>query len=434
MIERAQPIFADHPQHLASLVDVLFHAVDPAEAVRRSLARRGDSLLVGAHIVTLEPEARVWVTALGKAAPAMAAAAARILGNRLAGGVATLPGGLTAPDGLNIQFIRAGHPLPDRGSLAAGEATRRMLSAARPQDVSLVLVSGGGSAMLEIPRPGLSLEDLQSLQDMLMRSRADVAQINVIRTALSQSKGGGLARMANPARTIGLVLSDVVGDPLPAIASGPTVPTADVGARARRILESLDMLQALPGPCLAALDASVAPVPGPKPLNVVIASNALALQAMCTQGEKMGFAARVVTAGMQGETHDESRSFCRQLRAASAPACLLQGGETTLEVRTGGRGGRNQSFALQAALALEGSQGRILAALATDGVDGPTDAAGAIVSGATAGALRRVGVDIDGHIRRRDAYPALRAGGCLIHSLPSGTNVGDILIGLAYRL
>ena len=235
MIERAQPVFADHPQHLASLVDVLFHAIDPAEAVRRALARRGDSLLVGAHIVTLEPEARVWVTALGKAAPAMAVAAAGILGNRLAGGVATLPGGLSAPDGLKIQFIRAGHPLPDRGSLEAGEATRRMLSAARPQDVSLVLVSGGGSAMMEIPRPGIRLEDLQSLQDTLMRSRADVAQINVIRTALSQSKGGGLARMANPARTIGLVLSDVVGDPLPAIASGPTVPTADVGLRARRI-------------------------------------------------------------------------------------------------------------------------------------------------------------------------------------------------------
>lgn len=428
-----EPRQSEYPRHLAELVHAFFQAVDPAQAVARVLRLEARHLVAGDSSLPLADDARVYLAALGKAAPGMAQASRAILGDRLTQGVVTVPHGMQANGAPGLQYISAGHPLPDKGSLAAGQAVRQMLGGARPQDVLLALVSGGGSAMLEIPVPGVTLDDLRMVNDLLIRSGATIHEINCVRRSLSAIKGGGLAALAAPARTLGLLISDVVGDRLESIASGPTVPASGTRESAHSILEFYGLEALLPSAVTRALRVPPTPAPLPAaPMNVLVATNRLGLLAAARAATGLGFSVQLISEPMQGETHQVARSFALALRQAAPPACLLLGGETTLVVEGGGHGGRNQSFALAAAGTLEGCPERVLAALASDGVDGPTDAAGAIVDGQTAADLRRQGVDAQDHLLRRDAYPALQAIGRLILGGPTGTNVGDLAIGLAY--
>jgi hydroxypyruvate reductase len=289
------------------------------------------------------------------------------------------------------------------------------------------------------------LSDLQVTTDLLLRSGATIGELNTIRKHLSRLKGGQLARLAAPAPVGVLILSDVVGDPLDVIASGPTVPDPTTYAEAWDVVQRYRLGESLPDSVSRRLRAGVAgqlpetPKPG-DPLfagvhNCIIGSNRLAAQAAVAEARRCGYRALLLTTFVEGEAREAARVAAALARSArvhgdplSPPACLVWGGETTVTVRGQGKGGRNQELALAAALALEGVPDVLLMALATDGTDGPTDAAGAIVDGGTAARARALGLDPLAALANNDAYPLLSAVGDLLHTGPTGTNVNDLLV------
>lgn len=375
----------------------------------------------------------MFVVGLGKAAPAMCAAAAAALGSRVVRGIAAVPIGTTDPAPDRWTFFQTGHPQPDAGSLTCGRAVQGMLARMRPDDIVLVLVSGGGSAMLEIPVDGVALSDLRTLNALLIRSGAPIQEMNAVRRALSKIKSGGLARMAAPARCVSLILSDVVGDRLSSIASGPTVLRASPASRAVSILRRYGLWDRTPASVRKALTADrPQPLPAPRPVNLLIGSNRLVIEAARAAASDLGFPVRILSRQMHGEARAIGRRMATRLAGAARPACLLMGGETTVRVRGTGHGGRNQELALSAAIHLDGCPRAGLMSLATDGVDGPTDAAGAIVSGRTAALARAAGLDLEAALAANDAYPHLEGLGALIRIGPTGTNLNDVVVGLVY--
>ncbi len=435
----------DHPAHLSTLSRAALQAADAGAAIERTLRPRGRVLYIGSHRLRLSANSRICLVALGKAAPAMAEAACRLLGSRIAAGVVTALAGPPPSTPLlralqsegRLEVIFTGHPLPDGGSLAAGRAAASMLDGTGPDDVLLALVSGGGSAMFELVLPGIDVEDLRKMNDLLLRSGAPIEAINTVRRSLSLVKAGGLARLAAPARTVALILSDVVGDRLSAVASGPTILRRADPAAARRILKRFGLWPRTPLAVKRAVAATgsqeseTRPV-SPRPINILAASNRQVVESVACEAAAMGFTVTIVSRRMHGEARVVAEEFVRRLLRAPPPACLLLGGETTVTVRNGGRGGRNQELALAAALALQGVPGLALMALATDGIDGPTDAAGAVVTGETVPRARALGLDPAQALARHDSYPLLDAVGALLRTGPTGTNLGDLVIGLAY--
>ncbi len=430
-----------HETHLAALRAAALAAVEPGAAVRRALTE--------ADVASAR---RVWVVGAGKAGVAMAQAAAEVVGAKLAGGVLAVPeppteetrlpgparpwttsaGPVGSADGL-IHFIQGGHPLPHAGSLAAGAMVAAILAQTTPEDLVLALISGGGSALLELPVPGVSLESLQGLTQSLLRSGAAIDEINVIRRRLSQIKGGGLARLAGPATVLGLILSDVIGNRLDIIASGPTVASEDRPDEARAIAERYGLWSALPVDIQNALNAPCpAGAPRTRVENRLIGSNKLAALAALDQARRLGFSATWVGDEWRGEAREAAARFARLLDQAEGPHAWIGGGETTVTVRGRGRGGRNQEFALAAALALEGRDGCVVSSFGTDGVDGPTDAAGATVSGQTCAQARAAGLDPQAHLDDNNAHTFFQALGGLICTGPTGTNVNDLMFGLRY--
>ena len=435
------PRFDDHRAHLAALRAAALAAADPAQAVRRWLTPAD---FAGAE--------NIFLVGAGKAASAMALAAADLLGPRLtAGVVAVTSQPETAPQ--RVSIIEGGHPEPTLGSLTAGRALEALLSLVTARDLVIVLVSGGGSAMLELPRSGLTLADLQLTTAALLRSGAAVDQMNLVRTQLSQLKGGGLARLAHPARVLALILSDVVGSPLAAIASGPTVLSGPDGGAALAVVDRYGLRAQLPAAVLHALHHGTGPLGGdaPRVENRLIGSNRLAAEAAAAAAQKLGFETELVADDWQGEARLVGGRFARLVAAArrpletrpnprfelhAAPRCLVVGGEATVTVRGAGRGGRNQEAALAAAQVIDGQPGLAICAFATDGVDGPTDAAGAVVTGETLPRARALGLDPEHYLDDNDSYTFFtrtggRAGGLLITG-PTGTNVNDLMFGLAY--
>lgn len=435
-----QPHFDDVVFHSAAILRAALSAADAADAVRRHLRLAGDCLFASNHQERLLPGSRVYLVALGKAAPAMARAAVEVLGDRLTRGVAAVPDSEPVPPPPRIRFIRGGHPLPDQGSLAAGRAAATMLEETRRGDIVLALVSGGGSSMFELLVDGLDLQALRSLTGILLRSGAPIEAVNEVRKALSRVKAGGLARLAAPARVVALILSDVVGDRISAVASGPTVLRAARPEQARAILKRHVVWSEVPEHVRRALRRPVKVSPRvPRPRNVLIGSNRQVVEAAGCQAAEMEFEARTLTTRMEGEARDVGWRFGGRLAeiaqarpARTRPLCLLMGGETTVTVRGHGRGGRNQELALGAALALEGISGVTVMALATDGVDGPTDAAGAAVTGVTATRARGLGVDPLATLEANDSYPLLDALGALVRTGRTGTNLNDLVVGLVY--
>ncbi len=433
--------FADHPRHFEAIQRAAMEAADAALAVSRNLRLTPEALLVGSRAIPLHPTGHMLMVALGKAAPAMSRAAANILGDRLSAGIVTLArhgakGTASPMDGdppLGLQFIAAEHPLPGSGSLRAGRAAAELLADTNADDLVLAMVSGGGSSLMELPAPGIRLTDLHALNRLLLGSGAPIQEINMVRRAISRLKAGGLARLAAPARTIGLILSDVVGDQLSYVASGPTVLQPRSPEQARSILEHYGLWAVIPAPVREALGADRgARGRAPRPINLLVGHNRQVVQAAATQARSLGFVARTITQSMQGEARFLGVRMARRLIRADPGTCLLMGGETTVTLRGDGHGGRNQELALSAALMLDGAQGIALLALGTDGVDGPTDAAGAIIHGSTASKIRAAGIDPAEALEGNDSYPALDAADALIRTGPTGTNLNDLVVGLRY--
>ena len=429
-----------------TVLDVLgaaLDAVEPGAAVRRALRCEGDVLRVGDRAYDLARYRRVWVVGAGKASAPMAAAVEDVLGERASGGHVTVKYGYTAPTS-RVTLHEAGHPVPDEAGLAGSRAIVDLLRDAGEDDLVIAVISGGGSALMTLPVEGVTLADIQALTEALLRSGAPIGALNATRKHLSQVKGGQLARLAYPATTIALIVSDVVGSPLDVIASGPTVADPTTAADARAALERFGVWEQAPESIRRHLEAVIAgdapetPKPGDPAFervqNVIVADNALAAEAARERAEALGFHATIATTFLEGEAREVAvalasigKEIAAHNRPVPRPACVLFGGETTVTVRGAGKGGRNQELALSAALALDGTRDILLASLATDGSDGPTDAAGGLADGGTVERAAAKGLSARAALDANDAYPLLDATGDLLVTGPTNTNVNDLI-------
>ncbi len=434
---------------LHNIRETALRAVDPACAVREHLRVCEKQLWVGENFWDLAQLRRVLVIAAGKAAVPMARAAYECLETALTAGVLVTKTGHAADCAVlnGFRVFEAGHPTPNEIGLQATGEIVRLLENLSAEDLVLVLLSGGASALLPAPVTSLSLEGLQAVTTLLLHSGAPIGELNTVRKHLSRLAGGQLARLAAPATVVTLILSDVIGDALDVIASGPTTPDPSTYADAWHVLERYELLLRLPKAAREHLAAGLAGAFPETPKmgdscfarvhNLVIGSNRVAAQAAAQAARELGYQTLLLSTFVEGEAREVAKvaaALMRSVRVAgeplAPPACLLWGGETTVTVRGNGTGGRNQELALSAALALDGLPDVVLLALATDGTDGPTDAAGAIVDGATAARARALGLDLHAALHSNDAYPALDAVGSLLRTGPTGTNVNDLLIML----
>jgi len=417
-------------------------AVDPSRAVHRHVRCEGQQLFIGERIYPLMRYERIFVVGGGKAAVPMAAAVAEILGDRLtAGAIVTKYGHGELPQtdvSERITLIHAGHPVPDENSVRGARAVAELVSRASERDLVLCLISGGGSALLTFPVPGLTLVVLQRLTDALLRSGATINEMNTVRKHWSQIKGGHLAKLAAPATVATLILSDVVGDPLEVIASGLTVPDPTTVDDAKAVLAryGIGFEGGLSGQL--AWSFSETPKPGDAAFDrvqhLLIGSNRLAAMAACEKARELGYNTLLLSTYVEGEAREVAKvaaALAKGIRNHGdpllPPACLVWGGETTVTIRGNGKGGRNQELALAAALALDGWPGICLMALATDGTDGPTDAGGAVITGETAAHARALGVDPWAALESNDSYSFFDTTGGIIRTGPTGTNVNDLL-------
>ncbi len=420
-------------------------AVDPAGAVKRAVRLEGNELVVGGHHIALSGIKRIICVGAGKAGAPMAQAIEDILGERLEGGVVVVKDGHGGPTA-RVEILEAAHPVPDERGVAAARRIAELLESADESTLVICLISGGGSALMVAPAEGITLEDKQATTKLLLACGADIREINAIRKHLSRLKGGGLARLAAPARVVTLIISDVVGDPLDAIASGPTVGDTSTWAECAQIVERYGLWEKLP-PAVAeriraGAEGRVAETPKPGDelfkgvINLIVANNRMALAAAMDKARKLGYAAAILSSTIEGETRDVARvhgAIAREARMHSQPlappCCLLSGGETTVSLgEEFGTGGRNQEFALAAAFEIEGLEQVLVASLGTDGTDGPTDAAGAWADGRTLERARALGLDPAQALARHDAYPFFKAIDGLMITGPTRTNVMDMRI------
>jgi len=415
-------------------------AVDPARAVRTNLRRRGSVLTVGPSAVQLDPAGSIRLVALGKAAGAMLDAALSAVGGT-ADTIAVTPRGYPRPrSGRPVLF--GDHPVPGEGSFRAGRSLLRFVATSGPADLVVFLVSGGGSAVAELPSGQLRPAELARTTTLLLASGAPIGTMNGVRRHLSRLKGGQLATAVPSGRFVTLALSDVVGDAPENIASGPTVVDPTTFAGALSGLRRYDLLGRVPARVVAHLTQGAAggvpetPKPGDPRFRrspfVLVGSNGHALVAAGSTARRLGYRVEIVDQPITGATVPAARRFVRRFLAGRAlrPQALLGGGETTVVLGPRpGHGGRNQEFALSCAHPLAGRSALVLSA-GTDGIDGPTDAAGGWTDGSSWDRARRRGIDIPRSLAHHDAYPALERLGSLLRTGPTGTNVMDLHVGL----
>ena len=397
-------------------------AVDPAEAVRSHLP----SFNGKAHGLGIGKASIPMLTALAEAIP---------LSSKLA-----ISKHASSHDQGLFLILLGGHPVPNLGSLRAGERALEFVAAIPENDTLICLISGGGSALMTAPHDGISLEDMQALTSLLLASGARIDEINILRRQLDRVKGGGLAQ-ATKAKVFSLILSDVIGNPLEAIASGPTFPDPTTSEDALAVLKKYEIDKVTPKPILnhLARDSSQASeriLALPEVTNVIVGDNELASIAAMKQSQREGFYAEVLTNELQGEAREVGVMLAQRLKdelsKRQRPFCLIAGGETTVTLKGNGKGGRNQELALAAVNELRDLEHVMLISLATDGEDGPTDAAGAVVTGDSCKRAESLGFDTADYLSRNDAYHFFDGVGDLIRTGPSGTNVNDLvfLIGL----
>jgi hydroxypyruvate reductase len=412
-------------------------AGDVAPLLRRHLRLDGARLSAGSLTIDLERVRRVLVLGAGKAGASMARAVEGILGARVREGFVVVKDGYRVP-GTRVEVAEAGHPVPDARGLAASARLLALAESATADDLVIVLVSGGGSALTPAPAPPVTLEEKQAATRLLLAAGATINELNAVRKHLSRFKGGLLARAAWPAAVLTLALSDVIGDPLDVIASGPTAPDPTTYAGALAVLERHGLLTRAPGSIVERLRAGAAgalpetPKPGDRAFervsHVVVGNNALVVDAAAAEAARLGYHPHVLTRALQGEAREVARDLVARVRTLPGPAALIAGGETTVTVRGKGRGGRCQEFALAAALQLRDAEELVVLAAGTDGTDGPTDAAGGLVDAATVGRGRAAGHDAAAALADNDATTFLEAADDAVVTGPTGTNLLDLYL------
>lgn len=441
-------------KHASSIFFAGVSAVDPSLAMQRALRRENSKIILADRSYDLGDVDHLYIIGAGKAAAAMAHGVEKVFGDFPAPGVLgrQLSGLVITKDGYGlplerIEVVEAGHPLPDgRGE----EGARRILGIAEQagaRDLVLCLISGGGSALLPVPASGLTLEDKRAVTDLLLASGGTIDEINVVRKHLSAIKGGRLARAAFPARLVTLVLSDVIGDPLEIIASGPTVPDSSTFSEAKRVMMmngvwpnvSEAVRQHVERGCAG--DVAETPKPGDPvfagAVTEIVGSNALALEAAERRARQLGYHTLILSSRVQGEARDIGRFYAALAhevvyrdRPLEAPACILAGGETTVTLRGAmGKGGRSQEMALSVAIDIDGLPGCVFLAAGTDGTDGPTDAAGAFADGKSVARAKSSGLlHPTAFLRDNDSYTFFKTVDDLFITGPTRTNVMDLQV------
>jgi hydroxypyruvate reductase len=423
---------------ITRVLSAAIKGIDPGMAVTRNVIRNGDMLTISGRVYDLRSFHRVILLGMGKASLAMSVALANILADRLSDGLV-----ISKQPSLSfyspMTLLIGGHPVPDEHSLEAGKKTIELLSSLGPDDLLFCLISGGSSALVAAPLSGISLADIQVLSSALIASGARIDEINTLRRKLDKLKGGGVVNMTAGATVISLILSDVVGNSLEAIASGPTAPDPSTRANSLAILAKYGLEPRVPTSILRSLRTSPEnPKPGDplfaKVQNVIVGGNLQAAQAALTQADLEGFYPYLLSANLQGEARQaafELATFLRQAHLAGdpvpTPACIVAGGETTVTLQGDGKGGRNTELALAAVSELADFPGVMLVTLATDGEDGPTDAAGAVVMGSTFRRAAGLGLHPGHFLDRNDSYTFFSALDDLLKPGQTGTNANDLV-------
>lgn len=430
-------------------IERAIEAADPKGIIHSRVKVIGEKLIINGETFNLKSFNRIFVVGGGKASGYMAEAVEEILGDRISDGIVVIPRGTAGK--INVRFIRlheAGHPIPDESSVEGAGRILELVKDAGESDLILCLISGGGSSLMAYPREGISLEDKRKVTDILLKCGAKIDEINAVRKHLSMFKGGHLAKAAYPATVISLLLSDVVGDPLDVIASGPTVPDSATFKDAISVLKKYNVWESVPESVRKLLISGEmglveeTPKAGEpcfkKVYNFVVGNNRLACMAAIKELAGEGLNTLLLTTYMEGEARvigsflgGIAREVVFSENPIRRPAGVVAGGETTVTVTGKGRGGRNQELALSAALRISGLRGVAIASFSTDGVDGPTDAAGAIADGSTIERARGMGLSAEEYLLNNDSYAFFRHLGDLILTGPTGTNVNDVVVLVA---
>ena len=429
-----------------AIFDSAVHAVNAEQCVQAFVSRAGDVLTVDEVDYDLSTFDRVYVVGAGKASPRMAKPLVSILGDRLTGGAINTKYE-HAEDLDGVEVVECGHPVPDDAGVTGTNRILEILSGADEKCLVLCLLSGGGSAILPAPVDGCTLADKQETTRLLLECGANIVELNAVRKHLSKVKGGGLARAAFPATVVALMLSDVIGDPMDVIASGPTVPDSSTFKTCSEIFEKHEIFEQLPASVKQRMQAGLSgevadtPKPGDAALarvqNVVVGSNGLAVEAATQRAKSLGYNTLKLTTRLEGEAKEIAHvhtAIAKEIisngEPVQPPACVVAGGETTVTVRGTGKGGRNQEMALAAALQLRGWESAVFFSGGTDGTDGPTDAAGAVADGDTIARAEEAGLSAIAYLKDNDAYHFFKPLGDLVMTGPTGTNVADVAIML----
>jgi glycerate 2-kinase len=431
---------------LQRLLEAGLRAVDPHSAIRACVTRRGRHMRVGTRRYDLGSYRSICVVGAGKASGKMAAGLEGILGRFLTQGLVVVPYGHRVST-KRIELVEARHPIPDRAGARAAARVVRLAGELTAHDLLIVLVSGGASSLLPLPAPGLTLQDKQFVTTRLLRTGADIHEVNTVRKHLSAIKGGRLAAGCR-APIVTLLLSDVVGGDLATIGGGLTAPDPTTYADAIGILRRYGLWPWLPPVVRRHLHGGrqgrvpETPKPGTsgfgRVCSCVIGDNGRAITAIAHEARRAGLRSVILTTSLTGEAREIAKLFgaiarevARSDRPARRPLCVLAGGELTVTVRGEGRGGRAQEFALAAAREIGGLPDVWIGGCGTDGMDGPTEMAGAVVSGATQATATRRGIDLERALQRNDSYEVFERIGGHVYTGRTGTNVGDLYFLLA---
>jgi len=432
-----------------NVVEEAIDAVDPRKAVKLRVVLAGNLLKVNGKSLDLSGYRRIFVVGGGKASGAMAQALEEILGDRIEDGLVLVPRGTANSHRTKrVRLHESSHPIPDESSVTGATKLMDFASHAGEDDLVICLISGGGSSLMALPRDGISLGDKQKVTDLLLKSGATINEINAVRKHISRIKGGQLAECIHPATLLSLILSDIVGDPVDMIASGPTTPDSTTFRDATNVLERYSVWEKTPASIREVLSDGVRGLIQETPKkenpvfdrahNVVIGSNRLACETATKRLRESGLNTLFLTSFLEGEARNVGfwiGTVAKEIRTSGnpvpRPAAIVLGGETTVTVTGGGTCGRNQEIALGAALKIDGVEGVVVASVTTDGIDGPTDAAGAICDSSTIPRSRELRLDANEYLRNNDSHSFFLRLGDLVCTGSTGTNVNDITILIA---
>ncbi len=427
-------------------MDAALEAANPRTIIKKHVKVHSNRLIVDGLTYSLKRYRRILVIGAGKASGRIGEEIEKLLGPKIAQGIVIVPDYLKPwPKGRRITYVGASHPIPTEKTVRQTAQLVRLAESAGKEDLTIMLLSGGASSLMELPLSGLTLQDMRKTTDLLLKSGATIQEINSVRKHLSKVKGGRLAEIVRDTHLLTLIISDVISDELDAIGSGPTAPDPATYKDAKRVLQKYNIWSKVPARVRKTIERGIngglpeTPKSGDRAFrnvqNIIVGTNRQSCEEAVRRLKRSGYGASIFTTHLVGEAREAGSILGSVLtdmqnnrRPTSWPVALVCGGETTVTIRGDGKGGRNQELALAASLAIDGTRNMVVGSLATDGVDGPTDAAGAIVDGTTVSRGRKLGMSAEDYLRNNDSYSFLKRTGDLVMTGPTGTNVNDVMI------